>query len=167
MIFLGIDPGNTGAAFYFDEETKECGVYDLLVRQGTLSVREFDEWLDSLPGSEIVAVIESQFISQSSPAISAMQDLVRMSGNLQTALDSRGILTYLVQPRLWKRHFELDKGRKDDVFDVAIDLFPNVSEFFCLKKHHNRADAAVLSYYARDVYQMLPWSATRLPIFDP
>ena len=54
---------------------------------------------------------------------------------------------FFVSPAKWKRSLALTKD-KEQSRARAIETFPAGSDQFKLKKHHNRAEAAMLAFYA-------------------
>lgn len=66
----------------------------------------------------------------------------------------RGVLAGLqvprthIRPDIWKRQLKLRKG-KDASRQRAMELFPEWTKNFSLKKHDGRAEAALIAYWAR------------------
>lgn len=61
---------------------------------------------------------------------------------------SLGFEVYLVTPQAWKKDCQLIGTDKNASLDLAIDKFG--PDFFTLKRHHNRADAALIALYAKN-----------------
>ena len=52
----------------------------------------------------------------------------------------------LVTPSVWKRELKVQKGKESSRLR-ALELFPEQTDLFKLKKHHGRADAALIALY--------------------
>ena len=53
-----------------------------------------------------------------------------------------------VKPQVWKRKMNLLKTEKDDARLLCLDMFASNKEWFKLKKHSGRADAALIAMSA-------------------
>jgi hypothetical protein len=56
---------------------------------------------------------------------------------------------HLVTPGKWKKHFQLTSD-KEQSRELAIRLFPGSAFQFNRKKHHGRAEAALLARYGAE-----------------
>jgi Holliday junction resolvasome RuvABC endonuclease subunit len=59
----------------------------------------------------------------------------------------------LVTPAKWKKAMKVGGGPagKEQCRKLAIDMFPTNQDWFKLKKHHGRAEAALIAAYAANV----------------
>lgn len=146
MIYLGIDPGQTGAMAVIEPKANIADVYD---------------W----PGDEVAAArLMRQIISFGQHTWitrAVLEDVHAMpkQGVVSTFKFGtnfgiwRGILAaleipfVLVKPQTWKKEFGLIKKDKLESLYAARRRWPEVE--LHLKKHHGRADALWMAEYAR------------------
>ena len=140
---LGVDPGITGGlAFLFAngvvaEDIPTAGGevdVDTLVRR----VREMQPAL---------AIIERANAMPKQGVSSTFKYGVAY-GALRTVVALCNIPYRLVTPGKWKAHFHLDAD-KEKSRALAIQLWPGCG-YFALKKHHGRAEAALIARYGAE-----------------
>jgi hypothetical protein len=140
---LGVDPGTTGGiAFLFAnrvvaEDIPTAGGevdVDTLVRR----VREMQPAL---------AIIERANAMPKQGVASTFKYGVAY-GALRTVVALCNIPYRLVTPGKWKAHFHLDAD-KEKSRALAIQLWPGCG-CFALKKHHGRAEAALIARYGAE-----------------
>lgn len=149
---LGIDPGLSGAiAFYWPSEPNLVTAEDVPV-----------------VGSEIDAATLAQRIGQMCPTMAVIETVGAMprqgvssmfrfgmaAGVVRGIVSALGVPTHLVAPTVWKRHFRLSKD-KEEARALALRLWPQ-AECFSRKKHHGRAEAALLARYGAEVLLRFP-----------
>ena len=78
--------------------------------------------------------------------VSSVFSFGRSVGVIEGVLAMRGVPTTLVIPQRWQKACDV-RGGKDGSRERAMQLFPDYSELFKLKKHDGRADAALIAYY--------------------
>jgi len=148
MIILAIDPGITGAlAFYNTDYRAEVQVYDMPVLDGDVSPHGLKEHILNLYPH--VAIIEHV----SPMPKEGVRSVWRFSAAFTTAcvvIKMMNVPLILVSPAKWKRAMNLKGGKegKEQARERVIETFPACSRFFNLKKHHGRAEAALLALYA-------------------
>jgi hypothetical protein len=142
-LILGVDPGITGGlAFLFAnrvvaEDIPTAGGevdVDTLVRR----VREMQPAL---------AIIERANAMPKQGVSSTFKYGVAY-GALRTVVALCNIPYRLVTPGKWKAHFHLDAD-KEKSRALAIQLWPGCG-YFALKKHHGRAEAALIARYGAE-----------------
>jgi hypothetical protein len=165
MIYLGIDPGITGAVAAIHEDG-EIEFYDTPI----VSVQSRKKTTNSLDPYACVALLR-KFCSPYSYV--AMEKVNAMPGigaggarvsigatsafnfgagygiwlGILAALDMR---TQLISPPRWKKAMMEDMGKEKDASRVrARQMFPQAASSLDLKKHHGRADALLLAEYGR------------------
>jgi crossover junction endodeoxyribonuclease RuvC len=140
---LGVDPGITGGiAFLFAnrvvaEDIPTAGGevdVDTLVRR----IREMQPAL---------AIIERANAMPKQGVASTFKYGVAY-GALRTTVALCNIPYRLVTPGKWKAHFHLDAD-KEKSRALAIQLWPGCG-YFALKKHHGRAEAALIARYGAE-----------------
>src|SRR5262249_34906262 len=69
-------------------------------------------------------------------------------GALRTVVALCNIPYRLITPGKWKAHFHLDADKENSRV-LAIQLWPGCG-YFALKKHHGRAEAALIARYGAE-----------------
>lgn len=147
---LGVDPGGSGAiaAYYedlgtvrvFDTPTAKAGPNNRSVIVDTLFARHVKTLL---PLSH--AVIEEVHSRPTDGSSSAFKFGVSF-GVIRGIIATHEIPTTFVSPSKWKARIGLTGKDKDASRLKAIELFPRQATLFELKKHHGRAEAALLAW---------------------
>ena len=75
----------------------------------------------------------------------------QVAGRIEQALDDFDIAWRAIPPATWKKRLGL-RGDKDASRSLACQLFPKHSKHFSRKKDDGRAEAALIAYYARQVF---------------
>jgi crossover junction endodeoxyribonuclease RuvC len=158
VIFIGIDPGLTGAIASIDR-AGVCAVQDMptvqlpgdgLVRRridGLALARLLRQMVPA--GNECLVMVEDvQAIGGS--AVQTMGSMMRSVGVIECAVEILRMPMQRANPRRWKRVFGL-KADKGESLEVARRLFPAAAGQIARKKDHNRAEALLLAMYAKGV----------------
>jgi len=158
-IFLGIDPGMTGAIAIIDPVlSKGVGFYDTPVvnigKKGQVK-HEYDT-------QEMASVLREFAECRPAYVFIERQQAMPDQGVSSTFATGRGyglwlgILTALgipyevIAPVTWKKKLMADMSKeKGASIIVAKRLFPQVADDLKLKKHHGRADALLLAEFGR------------------
>jgi len=69
----------------------------------------------------------------------------RAAGALEAVVALLEIPLTLVEPAVWKRRLGLLGGDKETSRQRALQLFPSAHALLALKKHHGRAEAALIA----------------------
>src|SRR5262245_16691921 len=152
---LAIDPGLTGAvAIYSSVGEGSLFVYDMPLAGNEVDVHALGVLI---AGHSILAA----YIERVGPM---PRDGVRQAWRFSAAYASVCTLVTLlklplhkINPTLWKRGLRIPqtkdvKLRKELSRKRAIELFPDYAALFARKKDSNRAEAALLAYYAHRVH---------------
>lgn len=147
---LGIDPGLTGALALLD-----------LASPGTVVVNDMPK-----VHKEVDPAGLADAIRQFAPDIAVLEEVGPMPHDGVKQAFSFGqsyasarvaclllhVPLHLVRPQAWKGHFRLRGGPEGKELGRALALrrFPASAKSFDLKKHHNRAEAALLALYGRE-----------------
>lgn len=153
---LGVDPGLKGAlAFlYITKHSKErLLIYDvpvLEVKRGRKAKHELDrhsldEILSGREHEPVVAFVE-RASAMPGQGVTSMFSFGVTYGSLLQAIVSNGIALEHVRPIDWRKALSVRKG-KDGSRLRASELMPDHAELWSLKKHHGRAEAALIAYY--------------------
>lgn len=159
MIFVGIDPGLTGAACAIDR-AGWCVVYDLptaalpgagLVRR-RLDGRALVEILRALvPPGEVaeVHVEQVQAMGGKNNATQTVFSLGRTLGAIEAIVEASRMPLVMVQPKAWKDFYGL-KSDKGASLAMARKLYPDAD--LPRAKDHNRAEAVLIAHRARQLH---------------
>jgi len=145
---IGIDVGLDGAIAMMRGETL-TGIVDMptvsLTRNGKakrqISIPELIAILDEFKPEE--AYCERVF-AMSGQGVTSVFSFGRSLGAIEGVLAARLIKTTLVTPQTWQKSMGVSGG-KDGARARAMELFPHNVDYFRLKKHDGRADAALIA----------------------
>jgi hypothetical protein len=138
-LYIGIDPGKTGAIAVMDGDEMTVRVYDM---PGTIEEKRA---ILSEIGSVRCAWIEKPFF----PRMIGIKNAVTIAqayGEMKACLFYAGVPTNEVPPAAWKKHFSLSTD-KDASRAYASSVFPDQSDLWARKKDDGRAEAALIAYY--------------------
>ena len=145
MIFVGIDPGKSGAMAVINEKGEVvCTPFD---KEAYIDV------LSSAPVGETFCVLERVSAMPGQGTVS-MFTFGENYGWIQGILDSFGIPYELVRPQAWKKSFGVTKDKNSSIA-VAKRLFPRANfkrTERSLKDDDGLCEAALIAEYARRIY---------------
>ena len=139
MIYLGIDPGKTGALALLDAYTLRVTCHDM---PGTTA--ELHDLISGLP--EIRACALEKLFAGPVMGRAALCTMFADFGILKGALMWRSIPFQEVQPSKWKAALGLSKD-KNASREKAMQFFPEDTCQFKRVKDHGRAEAALLAWW--------------------
>lgn len=143
MIYLGIDPGKSGAmAVIFDgmDET-------MLV---PFEERKYINVLCNLSGRKVKTCLE-HVTAMPKQGVTSMFNFGVNFGYIRGLLEAYSIPYELVRPQKWKKEFSIT-GDKNSSLEVCRRLFPDVSlrrTDKCRKDDDGMAEALLMAEYAR------------------
>ena len=145
---IGIDVGLSGAIAMMRGETL-TGIVDMptvsLTRNGVakrqISIPELIAILDEFKPEE--AFIEKVF-AMAGQGVTSVFSFGRSLGAIEGVIAARSIKATLITPQTWQKAMGVSGG-KDGARARAMELFPNNVDYFRLKKHDGRADAALIA----------------------
>lgn len=145
---IGIDVGLNGAIAMMQGETL-TGIFDMptvsLTRNGMakrqISIPELVEIIKTFQPDE--AYCERVF-AMSGQGVTSVFSFGRSLGAIEGILGARLIKTTLVTPQIWQKAMGVSGG-KDGARARAMEVFPWNVDYFKLKKHDGRADAALIA----------------------
>ena len=153
-IYVGIDPGLTGAVAILHESGK-VEFYDMPVVASTGERTELDVWgirdiIERIRDCGKATVgLEKVHAMPKNGAISGFS----MGGSLMAwkmGFACFGIRYQLVLPARWKKLVMDGRPKEKDVSrEVARMLYPSTAADLCLKRHHGRADSLLIAEYMR------------------
>jgi crossover junction endodeoxyribonuclease RuvC len=145
---IGIDVGLDGAIAMMRGETL-TGIVDMptvsLDRNGKtkrqISIPELIAILDEFKPEE--AYIEKVF-AMAGQGVTSVFSFGRSLGAIEGVIAARSIKATLITPQTWMKAMGVSGG-KDGARARAMELFPYNVDYFKLKKHDGRADAALIA----------------------
>lgn len=143
MIYIGIDPGKSGALAFIEPEHVDVSVY-------TFDERAYAELLESASGYDCRCCLERVGAMPKQGTVS-MFHFGENFGFIQGLLTAFRIPYELVTPQKWKKEFQIT-GDKNSSLAVCKRLFPDVSlrkSDRCRKDHDGMAEALLMAEYAR------------------
>ena len=154
MIFIGIDPGFSGAIAFLWPDEMQVEVFDMPVLKNTqgktvLNLHELHSILTPEDDDMHVAYIE-QVGAMRGQGVSSMFRFGESYGATQMGVIAHKIPMRLVAPAKWKAHFGLSKD-KGVSRGLAAQCFPNQAKMFSRVKDDGRAEAALIALYGYEV----------------
>ncbi len=154
MIFIGIDPGFTGAVAVVDNDGNLIAVSDtpVLTVQGKKTKQEYNipamhQILAEHAEQGIHAALE-QVSSRPGEGVVSSFRFGRGLGLWEALLVACRIPFDRITPQCWKKSMMAGRPKKKDASRLrAMELFPQAD--LRLKKHHGRADALLMAEYLR------------------
>jgi hypothetical protein len=148
MIILAIDPGISGALAFYNSADASCiEVLDMPILNGDVNPHAM--WSFILDRHPDVAIIE-QVSPMPKEGVSSVWRFASAFTTAHVVVRLMNIPVVMVPPAKWKRSMNLKGGKegKEQARKRAIEAFPSCAQNFHLKKHHGRAEAAMLAVYA-------------------
>ena len=154
MIFIGIDPGLTGAVAWLQGNTSH--VWNIpTIQKGYGSVKTeidtaglFKHIVELSYGKQATCALE-RVNSMPGQAASSTFSLGDSFGSIRACVSAAGVPITYVTPQKWKKYFGLTSV-KEEARAMAIKLYPT-SELH-LKKHIDRAEALLIATYLKQTY---------------
>ena len=151
MIFIGIDPGGTGAIALMLPDRIELHDMPVVVvkKKPQLDFANLGRILrDAQQHGPCTALVE-RVGSMPGQGLSSTFKFGMAYGGVIAALATLEIPHDLVTPPTWKRGFRLVGEDKEASRQRALELFPQLAGELKLKKHHGRAEALLLAEFLR------------------
>lgn len=150
-VFVGIDPGLTGAIAAYMPATGGVAVLDVPTRNGSIAIDGlFDRWL--FPHAEAAAI--ERVGAMPKQGVSSAFNFGHTTGVLHAAAWLRADKVIQVTPQQWKFGVGIKadpnankKARKKASLQRAIELFPGHADLFHRAKDDGRAEAALIAWY--------------------
>lgn len=158
MIYLGIDPGLSGALVVLNGSLMSTDVRDMPLearRKGgnQISASKLYEILRGLRDQHrnITAYVENVH-AMPKQGVSGVFAFGEGFGVLRMGLTCTAIPIVYVEPNTWKRALGLSGRDKAYALTVAKERVPTMAEYLQRKKDVGRADAALIAYYGAMFY---------------
>ena len=149
---LGVDPGLTGAVALWDDsldalEVRDAPTVEIKVgRSKNRTVYLKSAYKDIIKTLEPDLAIVEEVNGIKGQSASASFNFGRGLGLLEGILIAFDVPIHPVSPIAWQRALRVPAG-KDGSRLRATQLYPAYSHLFSLKKHHGRAEAALIARY--------------------
>lgn len=157
MIFLGVDPGLSGALAFWHPETRGLDVFDMPVLE--LGKKRID-------GYELARLVDTkcgdiraprlclleQVGARPGAGVSGMFNFGRSFGLVEGVISAQFWPLEFAMPHVWKRVMSCPK-EKDGARARASQLLPEHTSHWALKKWDGRAEAALLALYAERLHR--------------
>jgi hypothetical protein len=152
MIVLGIDIGLDGAIAALD--LNQACVEDMPTkpegeRRRIDALELFRTLRRMVPSNRVGMIVFEQISSGQGRGGHSQASLMQSAGIVKAVADMTGWPSYAIQPVVWKRHFGLLKAEKDASRELAQRLFPQLAAELVRVKDTDRAEALLISLYAR------------------
>lgn len=155
--FIGIDPGLGGALALINHNGVLCDVQDMptMARSGGFVKNQIDagrlyamlsHWASESGGREEVVICIENMRAMPKQGRSSVFSMGLSAGLIEGVVASHRYPHYLIDPTVWKKHFQLTGKDKDMSVTLAKRLYPGTS-YFDRKKDHDRAEAVLLARY--------------------
>jgi hypothetical protein len=163
MSYVGIDPGKDGAVAALDDLGEIEDIFDMpleVVGKRANGKVKYQVNAHMLAGileawnedDELIVVMEKVNASPQMGSVSSYS-FGEGVGIIKGVLAALKIEVVLITPNEWKKFFDLPGGRenKDQSLELARAQWSHVAdrEWFRLKKHSDRAEAALMALYAQ------------------
>lgn len=159
MIYIGIDPGLSGAVGVIDEDTPDAGakVFDTptALVEGEKTQRKYlisamVQILKPYAGQPGVLAVLENVHSMPKQGVASSFCFGEGKGMWEGILAALEIPVELVSPQRWKKAIMADQGKdKSAARFKAMALFPTLAEQLKLVKHDGRAEALLMAEYGR------------------
>jgi crossover junction endodeoxyribonuclease RuvC len=154
MIYIGIDPGFSGAIAFYAPKENIVSIYDMPVYQNAkgkteINLYELHDILAPETEEPHMAIIE-QVAAMRGQGVTSMFRFGQSYGATQMAVAAHKIPMQFVTPAKWKKHFNLsrDKGVSRS---VAIQRFPKNASDFSRVRDDGRAEATLIALYGAEM----------------
>jgi hypothetical protein len=148
-VFVGVDPGSTGAVAVITPY--EVVVDDFETREGLRLLQDVSAGM--LIGSDHVTAAVEAVHSMPKQGVATTFKFGVSTGTVHGWLEALGIPFVMVTPTKWQKVVYDSQPKtgdnKADSLTLARKLFPNVMGRLTRKKDHNRADALLIAEWCR------------------
>jgi len=156
-LFMGVDPGATGAAAFINEDGTFLCFLDYPGSAACLAslLHQLLIAEQSVPENGIIpislAVIENVH-AMPKQGVSSTGKFMRNFGIWEGVIATLKIPYELITPQRWRKIVDSSvpqKPTKEDLRAYAIKRWPSASDNLKRKKDHNRSEALIMAEYAR------------------
>jgi crossover junction endodeoxyribonuclease RuvC len=146
-VTVAVDPGKSGAIALIDSSAALIDVYDMPTVGKLVSARlivDLEDWEDTTFGDVIIEDVHAM----PGQGVTSMFSFGRSLGVVEGVFGMAGKPIHYVTPQRWKKELGGGLGPDKEVSRLrAINLWPAHADKFSLKKHADRAEAALIGYW--------------------
>lgn len=155
-VYVGIDPGLSGAVAFYDALKEAFHVIDMPTRWITRNGKrrrqidcvELGSLLDLYTAGRDVRAFVEQVNAMPGQGVTSMFSFGRAAGVVDGELGAMGVDPVYVLPRVWQTRAGLaPKAGKDSHRTLAAKVWPKYKALFSRAKDDGRADAALILRY--------------------
>lgn len=143
---LGIDPGLKGALGFYFPAVQRVALEDIPTADGEVSSPALAARLRAFKPSMVVL---ERVHAMPKQGVSSTFKFGMSFGEVRGVVGALAIPLYLVTPNKWKAHYRLSSD-KESARQMAMQIFPHNADRLNRKKHHGRAEAALLAKYGAE-----------------
>jgi len=155
-VFIGVDPGLTGAWAAINQNGEFMVMYDMPVvakQKGAKVQQQIDaltlkRTLDVVRHNDRIVVALERVSSMPGQGVASMFSMGDSFGSIRAAIAICEYSCELVSSVAWKRFMNLDSD-KERCRSKAISLFPTAAHLLTRKKDHNRSEALLIAEWLR------------------
>lgn len=149
MLYLGIDPGFSGAWGLIDHHGnyRACGDMHHTDKY-ILTQLVHEEIINALHGDDFHVVVETVHSMPKQGVASSFKFGVAYGCSIALA-ERLNSVWHMVTPQIWKKSLKLDSDKQKSL-DLARQLWPNAP--LKRKKDNGRAEALLMGYWLRNEY---------------
>lgn len=157
MMYVGIDPGLSGAAALLSEQGTVVEVCSLPIMannkatgkiKNCINAKELHSLLYSweFEHQEILSCWIEQVSSRPGDGVSSAFSFGETFGAIRAVCACLDLRVNYVRPSAWKNYFKIGSD-KEVARALAINLFPAASDHLSKKKDHDKAEAILIAHY--------------------
>lgn len=152
-LFIGIDPGATGALCALDS----AGQTLHMMKLPTIKTRRGQTKLDSptlreeLSNMDINYVCVEDIWAQPTQGVKAAFTYGYCYGQLCDCIEAAGVGVEFITPATWQKAYKVPKGKESSIH-IAVQFYPSLKSILKFKKSHNEADAVLIARYCWEKY---------------
>ncbi len=154
MIYVGIDPGMSGAIAWFTELGDLIAVEDMPLKgegkQRRVDGQVLASYILEHAGMEDTVIAVERVHSMPQQGVASTFRFGMSYGVALAVADICSTYHHSVRPQEWKKLFNLIGKDKDAARLLVLDYFPDQAGLFARKKDQGRADAALVALWALD-----------------
>ena len=148
MLFIGIDPGKSGAISFLDDESKYTWSLNLDCTDKDMADGVRDALFSQEGGAADAFAAIEKVASSPQMGVKSAFTFGQSFGKLEMILNCFGVKFEYVSPSKWQGDMKCrTKGDKNITKAAAQRLFPE------LKITHKNADSLILAEYAKRIYR--------------
>lgn len=151
-LFIGIDPGLTGAWACIDHNCKYIACGDIPVIAGRVVASALRKsMLGAIDRLETASIAVEQVHAMPNQGVTSMFNFGHTCGVIHAVAEMLPYPVMFVTPQCWKKHAGLIGTTKQASLLLARQIWPDAP--LNLKKHHGRADALLMARWLKDEMQ--------------